>query len=192
MLDTIGVAVAGWEGEPCRITREQAREVLMTAGGATVWGTRHKTAPALADLRQRHPGPLPRLQRHLPLFRTRPPQRQHPRLPGRGRGRSGTAGTLSPPSPPPTKSSAASATPPAFAAAAGTTSSTGPSPASATAGWLMGLRGEALGHAISLGVVSNVAMRQTRASASSPTGKAAASPMPPAAPSSGTTSPDAA
>ncbi|MEP0842686.1 MAG: MmgE/PrpD family protein, partial [Phycisphaerae bacterium] len=32
----------------------------------------------------------------------------------------------------------------------------------AAAGWLYGLRGEALAHAISLGVVSNVAMRQTR------------------------------
>jgi 2-methylcitrate dehydratase len=38
----------------------------------------------------------------------------------------------------------------------------------AAAGWLMGLRGEPLAHAISLSVVSNVAMRQTRVGQLSP------------------------
>ncbi len=48
VLDSFGVAMAGWDADPCRISREQAMSVSVGQRGATVWGTRHKSTADLA------------------------------------------------------------------------------------------------------------------------------------------------
>src|SRR5512146_1971777 len=48
VLDSIAVAVAGRDAEPCRMAREQACVAWAPAEGATVWGTCHQTLPAMA------------------------------------------------------------------------------------------------------------------------------------------------
>src|SRR5437762_10738744 len=48
IIDSIGVAMAAWDADSCRITREQATSVTASEGGATVWGTKHRTSPDLA------------------------------------------------------------------------------------------------------------------------------------------------
>jgi len=47
ILDSLGCAVGAWNAPPCRIARRIAESVKV-AGGATLWGTGHKTLPDLA------------------------------------------------------------------------------------------------------------------------------------------------
>jgi 2-methylcitrate dehydratase len=47
VLDSLGCAFGAWTAEPCRIARRLAQSVKVP-GGATVWGTTHKTLPDLA------------------------------------------------------------------------------------------------------------------------------------------------
>ena len=47
ILDSLGCAFGAWTATPCRIAREMALAVKIP-GGATVWGTNHKTLPDLA------------------------------------------------------------------------------------------------------------------------------------------------
>ncbi|CUQ65911.1 MmgE/PrpD family protein [Candidatus Nitrospira inopinata] len=47
LLDSLACAIGAWQAPPCRIAREVARSV-MAPGGATIWGTEHKTSPDLA------------------------------------------------------------------------------------------------------------------------------------------------
>jgi 2-methylcitrate dehydratase len=47
VLDSLGCALGAWTAPPCRFVRQFA-EQGKTAGGATLWGTRHKTLPDLA------------------------------------------------------------------------------------------------------------------------------------------------
>jgi 2-methylcitrate dehydratase len=47
ILDSLGCALGAWQAAPCRIARRTAQAVKMP-GGATVWGTGHKTLPDLA------------------------------------------------------------------------------------------------------------------------------------------------
>jgi 2-methylcitrate dehydratase len=47
VLDSLGCALGAWNAPPCRFAREFA-EQGKSAGGATLWGTRHKTLPDLA------------------------------------------------------------------------------------------------------------------------------------------------
>ncbi|HMW86880.1 MAG TPA: MmgE/PrpD family protein, partial [Nitrospira sp.] len=47
ILDSLGCAFGAWTATPCRIAREMALAVKVP-GGATVWGTNHKTLPDLA------------------------------------------------------------------------------------------------------------------------------------------------
>lgn len=47
MLDSVGCAFGAWTAAPCHIAREMALAVKVP-GGATVWGTNHKTLPDLA------------------------------------------------------------------------------------------------------------------------------------------------
>ncbi len=47
MLDSLGCAFGAWTATPCRIARDMALAVKVP-GGATVWGTQHKTLPDLA------------------------------------------------------------------------------------------------------------------------------------------------
>ncbi|MCS6897263.1 MAG: MmgE/PrpD family protein [Nitrospira sp.] len=47
LLDSLGCALGAWQAPPCRIARAVAQSV-MASGGATVWGTAHKTLPDLA------------------------------------------------------------------------------------------------------------------------------------------------
>ncbi len=47
ILDSLACAFGGWAAPPCRIAREMALAVNVP-GGATVWGTHHKTLPDLA------------------------------------------------------------------------------------------------------------------------------------------------
>lgn len=47
VLDSLGCALAAWTAQPCRIARRLASSVK-TAGGATLWGTAHRTTPDLA------------------------------------------------------------------------------------------------------------------------------------------------
>jgi 2-methylcitrate dehydratase len=47
IIDSLGCALGAWNAKPYRIAREQAESSRVT-GGATVWGTGHKTLPDLA------------------------------------------------------------------------------------------------------------------------------------------------
>lgn len=47
ILDSLACAFGAWAAPPCRIAREMALAVKVP-GGATVWGTNHKTLPDLA------------------------------------------------------------------------------------------------------------------------------------------------
>ncbi|MCA1958223.1 MAG: MmgE/PrpD family protein [Nitrospira sp.] len=47
LLDSLACAIGAWQAPPCRIAREVAQSV-MVPGGATIWGTEHKTSPDLA------------------------------------------------------------------------------------------------------------------------------------------------
>lgn len=47
ILDSLGCAFGAWNAPPCRIARKIAQSVRVP-GGATVWGTAHKTTPDLA------------------------------------------------------------------------------------------------------------------------------------------------
>ncbi|HTL60754.1 MAG TPA: MmgE/PrpD family protein [Nitrospira sp.] len=47
VLDSLGCALGAWNAPPCRFARQFAEQVKMT-GGATIWGTSHKTLPDLA------------------------------------------------------------------------------------------------------------------------------------------------
>ncbi len=47
VLDSLGCAIGAWHAPPCRIARDIARSVTVD-GGATLWGTAHKTLPDLA------------------------------------------------------------------------------------------------------------------------------------------------
>ncbi len=47
VLDSLGCALGAWNRLPCRIAR-RIGETVALAGGATLWGTNHKTLPDLA------------------------------------------------------------------------------------------------------------------------------------------------
>jgi 2-methylcitrate dehydratase len=47
ILDSLGCALGAWSAKPYRIAREVAQS-MKHPGGATVWGTSHKTSPDLA------------------------------------------------------------------------------------------------------------------------------------------------
>ena len=47
LIDSLGCAFGAWNAKPYRIAREQAQSVRVS-GGATIWGTGHKTSPDLA------------------------------------------------------------------------------------------------------------------------------------------------
>lgn len=47
VLDSLGCALGAWNAPPCRIARRIGQAVTVT-GGATLWGTKHKTLPDLA------------------------------------------------------------------------------------------------------------------------------------------------
>ncbi len=47
VLDSLGCALGAWNAPPCRFARQFA-EQGKSVGGATLWGTRHKTLPDLA------------------------------------------------------------------------------------------------------------------------------------------------
>lgn len=47
MLDSLGCAFGAWNATPCRIARQMAQSIKLP-GGATLWGTTHKTLPDLA------------------------------------------------------------------------------------------------------------------------------------------------
>ena len=47
VLDSLGCALGAWSAEPCRVARRLAQSVTVP-GGATLWGTTHKTLPDLA------------------------------------------------------------------------------------------------------------------------------------------------
>lgn len=47
ILDSLGCAFGAWNAAPCRIARRAAQGVTMP-GGATLWGTTHRTLPELA------------------------------------------------------------------------------------------------------------------------------------------------
>ncbi len=47
VLDSLGCALAAWNAPPCRVACRIGRSVTVT-GGATLWGTNHKTLPDLA------------------------------------------------------------------------------------------------------------------------------------------------
>lgn len=47
ILDSVGCAFGAWNAAPCRIARQVAQAVKVP-GGATLWGTTHKTLPDLA------------------------------------------------------------------------------------------------------------------------------------------------
>ncbi len=47
ILDSLGCAFGAWTAAPCRIARDMALAAKVP-GGATVWGTNHKTLPDLA------------------------------------------------------------------------------------------------------------------------------------------------
>ncbi|MBX3237690.1 MAG: MmgE/PrpD family protein [Nitrospiraceae bacterium] len=47
VLDSLACAFGGWNAPPCRIARKAAASTTMR-GGATVWGTHHRTLPELA------------------------------------------------------------------------------------------------------------------------------------------------
>ena len=47
ILDSVGCALGAWNATPCKIARDIAQSVKVP-GGATVWGTTHKTLPDLA------------------------------------------------------------------------------------------------------------------------------------------------
>ena len=47
ILDSLGCAIGAWNAAPCRIARRLAQSVKIK-GGATLWGTGHKTLPDLA------------------------------------------------------------------------------------------------------------------------------------------------
>ena len=47
ILDSLGCAFGSWNAPPCKIAREMAQSVKVP-GGATIWGTSHKTLPDLA------------------------------------------------------------------------------------------------------------------------------------------------
>ena len=47
MLDSLGCAFGAWHAAPCRIARQVAQSARIP-GGATLWGTTHKTLPDLA------------------------------------------------------------------------------------------------------------------------------------------------
>lgn len=162
VLDTLGVAVAGYVGEPSRIARQQANEVYVHTGGATVWGTRHRTVPGLAAFAN---GIQARYLDYNDTYLSLEPAHPSDNIPaclavaesvGMGGRRVITA------------IAAAYEIQCRLCDAAGIRERGwdhvvyGAISSSAAAGWLYGLRGPQLAHAISLGVVSNVAMRQTR------------------------------
>ena len=47
ILDSLGCAIGAWNAAPCRIARRLAQSTKVK-GGATLWGTSHKTLPDLA------------------------------------------------------------------------------------------------------------------------------------------------
>ena len=47
ILDSVGCAFGAWNAAPCRIARQVAQAVKVP-GGATLWGTTHRTLPDLA------------------------------------------------------------------------------------------------------------------------------------------------
>jgi 2-methylcitrate dehydratase len=47
LIDSLGCALGAWSAKPYRIAREQAQSIRVP-GGATIWGTGHKTSPDLA------------------------------------------------------------------------------------------------------------------------------------------------
>jgi len=162
VLDSFGVAMAGWDADPCRISREQAMSVSVGQRGATVWGTRHKST---ADLAAFANGTQTRYLDFNDTYLSLEPAHPSDNIPaciaaaeaGGADGRRLIA---------------------AIAAAyeiqcrlcdAGSIRARGwdhvvygAVSMSAAAGWLWGLRGEQLAHAISLGTIANIAMRQTR------------------------------
>lgn len=162
VLDSIGVAIAGIDGEPSRIAREQACDVCVPNGGATVWGTRHRTAPALAAFTN---GTQARYLDYNDTYLSLEPAHPSDNIPaclavGEAEGLSGRRAI--------TAIAAAYEIQCRLCDAAcirlrGWDHTVyGAISVAAAAGWLCGLRGERLGHAISLAVVSNVALRQTR------------------------------
>lgn len=162
VLDSIGVAMAGWDSDPCRIARGQACSVSSAAGGATVWGTRHKSSPDLAAFAN---GTQVRYLDFNDTYLSLEPAHPSDNIPAcmaaaEAVGADGRALIT------------------AIAAAyeiqcrlcdAGSIRARGwdhvvygAVSTSAAAAWLWGLRGEQLAHAISLGTIANIAMRQTR------------------------------
>ena len=161
ILDSIGVAMAGWSSDPCRIAREQAMAVSQSTG-ATVWGTSHRTTPDLAAFAN---GTQVRYLDYNDTYLSLEPAHPSDNIPAcfavaEAAGCDGKALIT------------------AIVAAyeiqcrlcdAGSIRARGWDhvvyggiSTAAAAGWLWGLRGEQLGHAIALGTIANVAMRQTR------------------------------
>jgi len=162
VLDTVGVAVAGWEGEPSRITREQALEICVSDGGATLWGTRHRTAAPLAAFAN---GAQARYLDYNDTYLSLEPAHPSDNIPaclavGEAAGADGRRVIAA--------IAAAYEIQCRLCDAACIRTKGwdhvvyGAISVAAVAGWLWGLRGETLGHAISLGIVSNLAIRQTR------------------------------
>jgi len=162
VLDSFAVAIAGWDGEPCRVSREQAMSVSMPEDGATVWGTSHKTTPDLAAFAN---GTQVRYLDYNDTYLSLEPAHPSDNIPAcmavaEASSANGKALIT------------------AIAAAyeiqcrlcdAGSIRARGwdhvvygAVSSAAAAGWLWGLRGDALAHAISLGTIANIAMRQTR------------------------------
>lgn len=162
VLDSFGVAMAAWDSDPCRIARQQACGVTAAEGGATVWGTTHRTPPDLAAFAN---GTQVRYLDYNDTYLSLEPAHPSDNIPAclavaQACGADGRALIA------------------AIAAAyeiqcrlcdAGSIRARGwdhvvygAISTSAAAGWLWGLRGEPLAHAIALGTIANIAMRQTR------------------------------
>src|SRR5690242_15267164 len=45
VIDSLGCALGAWIEEPCAVARKVAATITSTSGGATVWGTNHKSSP---------------------------------------------------------------------------------------------------------------------------------------------------
>lgn len=162
VLDSVGVAMAGWDGEACRIAREMACEVACVQGGATVWGTRHKASADLATFANstqiRY---LDYNDTYLSLEPAHPSDNIGACM-AAGEAIGATGRRVM------TAIAAAYEIHCRLCDAAAIRPRGwdhvvyGAISTSAAVGWLWDLRGEQLAHAISLGVVSSIAMRQTR------------------------------
>ena len=68
IVDTLGVLVSGFDGEPCKVIRNLAKE-LNYPGRSTILGTNWKNFRRNGGTGERHYGSLCRTDRHLPLAR---------------------------------------------------------------------------------------------------------------------------